>query len=282
MTDAKRLVGLVLALMMLAGPAAAEWSVARVVQPATYWAGRGPWKPLEAGMEVPDGAWIHTGRRGRLLLRDDAGSLIQFKPNSVASVSSVTRGGGRKTEILQKFGKLLFEARPEPQGALDVHTPMIAVMVKGTRFVVETLRGSSAVRVERGVVQVTDLRRGQQVDVFAGQWLRVPAVGDVLLLVQGPGERAPVTDVAPQAPRVRPARSAARPARAASRFADDGESGERSALTSALRRLSDEAKDEAADHDGAGAGPEVGSDGSAVTGGGEGTPGGPGPGAIGD
>ena len=90
------------------------WQVEKITQPVEYTLDAQTWNLLQAGMEVPNTSWIKTGARGRLILRRQA-EMIQFKPNTVASITAEVEAGVRKTRIKQKAGSILLDvelARP--------------------------------------------------------------------------------------------------------------------------------------------------------------------------
>lgn len=190
-------------LVAVAGAArAADWVVGQVSQPARYTTDRETWRELGAGMAVPDASWIHTGPRGRLLLAR-AGETILFKPETMASI--VSRSGARpRTDIGQQFGSLVLEIEKRSTAHTTVHTPYLAAVVKGTRFEVAVGRNGARVNVEEGTVEVTDLGRGERVDVRVGQSVGVAAdAARGTMTVQGPGAKAQVGTVRATPPAVR-------------------------------------------------------------------------------
>ncbi len=195
-----------------ATPALAGWIVSKVSQPATFAVDGRTWRAVRQGMELPNHAWVHTGRRGRVILQRGA-DTIQFKPNSVAAVSVRNRGGNSETTVIQKFGSILLEVDPTMERDASVQTPYMAAIVKGTLFEVVVRMDGAELRVRRGLVEVIDLVDGFRVDVSAGQSVEVAAVGDGPPIVRGRGPRSPVVAVDPPPAIVAPARPAV-PARA--------------------------------------------------------------------
>jgi hypothetical protein len=189
---------------LAAGPALADWVVTRVSQPARYAVDGRSWRPLAVGMEVPNHAWVHTGRSGRLVLRN-GGEAIQFKPNTVAAISRRVERGRDTTTILQKFGSVLIIAEPRQHRTRAVETPFLAAVVRGTRFEVHVDSRSARVQVHEGVVGATHQALGLAVQLQAGQ--AVIADGQRQFRVQG-GSGSRVERVAPRNPRVSAARAA--------------------------------------------------------------------------
>jgi len=173
---------------------AADWVVERVSQPALFTADRQVWNELETGMVVPDSSWIHTGAGGRLMLwRED--EMILFSPETMASIVTRQRSG-RKTDIAHQYGTLLLDVETRGDRHTTVHTPFLAAVVKGTRFEVSVGSAGGTVRVERGLVETTDIGRGERVDVRPGQNVQVTIGSTEPLSVQGPGRKDRAVKVA--------------------------------------------------------------------------------------
>lgn len=179
------------------------WVVEKVSQPARYTIDAQSWYEITSGMEIPNASWIHTGKRGRLILRRKA-ETIQFKQNTVASITERNERGGVKTSVKQKYGSLLMDVETRATKHAEVMTPYIAAVVKGTRFEVKVNRKGADLRVERGVVEATDIAGGQRVDVRAGQRTSVTARAPGKMSVKGPGPKAQVVAIAPAQPSMAP------------------------------------------------------------------------------
>ena len=168
-----RLFGFLLVSLFFATVAAAQgWVVDKITQPAEYTLDASTWHELRAGMEVPNQSWIRTGRRGRLILRREL-EMIQFKSNTVASIASRVEGGLLRTHVQQKLGFILLDVETRAAKHTSVETPFLAAVVKGTRFSVDVHRRGAELRVERGVVEATDLAGGERIDVHSGQRVSV-------------------------------------------------------------------------------------------------------------
>lgn len=203
------IVALQLVLAVSSSEARADWLVTRVSDPSNFIVSGPVWRRLVAGMVLPETAWISTGRRGRVLLSRD-GVVVQFKPNTVAAISERLNNGRRETSLLHKFGEVFVDVDVHASAGrnLEIATPYVSATVKGTRFRVGVGSDRTRLRVREGEVQVTDLVRGERIDVRAGQRVTVTAAGNRRLNVIGPGPKAPVIKVTPPEPRVRPARRA--------------------------------------------------------------------------
>jgi hypothetical protein len=202
------------------GPAAVlaqEWVVDRAIQPAHFMhdpalenseygeeelllvaaqASEEKWVVLEPGMAVPDGSWVRTGDTGRLQLsRGD--ELIQFKPETVASVLTWNERGTLLTHIQQVVGSILFEIETRDTQHTMVETPFLAGLVKGTRFTVVVSEVQASLQVDHGIVEVIDLHRAERVDVRARQSVDVMQASIQSMAVQGPGPKDKVAQFIP-------------------------------------------------------------------------------------
>ena len=181
---------------------ASEWIVQKASPPARYSNDGVIWTPLAAGMVVPEGSTIFTGRRGRVMLRRDAETIL-FAPNTLAAIAKPNRSGFA-TEIVQRVGTLVLEVEKRERPHARVRTPFLAAVVKGTRFKVRVGRQSALVKVTDGVVEVTELSSSARSDVRARQTAIVQVASDKPLRVRGPGRKAPLTRVDPIEPVVKP------------------------------------------------------------------------------
>ena len=99
---------------------------------------------------------IRTGRNGRVLLvRGDETILIS--PNSVIGIPAVTNQSP-STTIFQRAGSVLISVEKGPNKNVEVKTPHLAAVVKGTQFRVSVDKNETHVDVLRGQVEVTDFK----------------------------------------------------------------------------------------------------------------------------
>jgi hypothetical protein len=101
--------------------------------------------------------------------------------------------------VLMRQGNLDLDIEQRDAPHFAVQTPVLAAVVKGTRFSVAVSGGGGAVSVARGRVQVTALAAGQAVDVTNGQTAKLSRRG---LQVSGAGAHESIQSVAPQTPMV--------------------------------------------------------------------------------
>jgi len=173
-------------MVLVPGTAFASQLIAsKVVQPAQYTIDSKNWVKINPGMVMPKVGWIHTGRRGRLLLRRDQ-EMIMYRPNTLALLRS-SQTNGRNTVIKQEFGSLLLDVETRRRKHVTVQTPYLAAVVKGTRFEVTVKDGKASVSVERGVVGVLSNKSGNAFDVTPGQTASVSSASANEISLSGPG-----------------------------------------------------------------------------------------------
>jgi hypothetical protein len=154
------------ALMLATGVAAADWSVARTAGEVWIVSGGIQRAALSSGTELTAGGALATGRSGRVLLVN-GGDTITVGPNSMIVIPAA--GGNGYTAVLQQAGVVEFDVEKQSRPHFAVETPYLAAIVKGTHFVVAVGDTGGSVEVQRGIVEVTDLRTGRRTDVVAGQ-----------------------------------------------------------------------------------------------------------------
>ena len=181
---------------------AAGWVVSKVNQPAHYSVDSETWLALSVGTTVPDRSWVRTGERGILLLEKDAESML-FKPGSLAEIASEFEGRPG-TSIRQRSGALLLDVRTRDSAHTGVQTPFLAAVVKGTRFETRVGRWDAELEVQRGIVEVTHIRRGERIDLVAGQTARVGKSAALPIAFFGTGAKPESEWVGPAEPAVLP------------------------------------------------------------------------------
>lgn len=199
----KRILVSIFILFFFSSPSIAlEWIASKVTNPAMFSLDGKNWDIIEKGSVIPDTSWVYTGKHGRLVLNRGK-EMILFKPNSLASISR-REGQGLNTVVRQKFGDLLLDVETKSHQHLSVETPFLAAVVKGTRFNVIVDETGAALKVRRGVVQVTDPRRGERTDVKTWQSVVSASNGTIPMRAVGFGTKAPVQRVAIVEPAITP------------------------------------------------------------------------------
>ena len=131
---------------------AADWTVQRVTRNAQVSLDGRTWSPLARGTDVPNKAWIHTDRNGKLLLgrgRDrmwvDGDTLVRVTENGTDAKP--------RTAIEHRFGEIIVDVQKRGYDQMNVKTPFMAAVVKGTKFTVTGTELASSLRVARGLVE---------------------------------------------------------------------------------------------------------------------------------
>ena len=114
---------------------------------------------------------IQTGQNGRALLVHGE-EYILISPSSAIEIPRQTKQG-LFTTIIQRAGSIVLEVEKRNVKHFEVETPLLAALVKGTRFRVTIEENNSYVDVLRGQVEVSDFRSGQYALVEPGQTAKV-------------------------------------------------------------------------------------------------------------
>lgn len=175
------ILGLVLAVMVPAAALADDW-VAVKLRGQVLQLVDGQWAELDRGDVVPDDRVIRTGANGRVDFRRDR-ETISLGADTQIQIHD--RTGERFTTVQQHFGTVEIEAEVRNVQHFAVETPLLAAVVKGTRFVVRSGKSEASVQVKRGKVEVTDSRTGVHALVPSGQTATVSSAGGFVLEGRG-------------------------------------------------------------------------------------------------
>ena len=156
----------VLALPLLTASAeAADWRIERMSGDVQIHDG-GSWVTLNQDRELNAGDSIWTGRNGRILLKNDQGSVL-LAPKSLVKIPAQTLP--RNFSVLfQTHGTVSAEVDKRRTRHFSIQTPYLAAVVKGTEFDVEVKKKQTSVSVNEGMVGIVDIDTGETVDVPAG------------------------------------------------------------------------------------------------------------------
>lgn len=157
--------------LMLAGAASADgWQIVQSSGPVWFGSDTAQLVSLGSTPDLPNGSTVVTGDGGRaMLVRGEQTMLVG--PNAVITLPQ--EEGAGMTTVLQRSGEVSFDVDRQKVQHFAVETPYLAAVVKGTHFVVSVDGENAAVSVDRGLVAVTDLATGEEVDTAAGQNARV-------------------------------------------------------------------------------------------------------------
>lgn len=151
------------------------------------------WQPLARGDVVPDSRLIRTTATGHVTFTRGT-ETIDVGPKTQLQIFD--KGGAKPfTTVKQYSGSISVVADIRNVQHFGVDTPLLAAVVKGTRFTVTASKSASAVSVRRGHVAVEDLHNHHHVLLSAGQMATIDTVktqGDIA--VSGSGKLPAVVD----------------------------------------------------------------------------------------
>lgn len=148
----------------------------------------GSWQQLSIATPIDAESEVKTGSDGRALLAN-GGDRIRLAPNSRITLPAVT--SDLLTLIRQHIGRVLFDVAPRSEGRFEVEAPYLAVLVKGTDFIVDANYIENSVSVLQGDVQTRRTRGGTDdgVDVGGGESANIAGPNGTLTVSQtGPTE----------------------------------------------------------------------------------------------
>ncbi|MFT6659407.1 MAG: hypothetical protein ACJAZW_002583 [Maritalea sp.] len=178
------------ALLSTLGAFAGEWKVDKLRGSVLYLVD-GEWQQLERGETISEYTSIRTTKYARVFL---------VRGNESMSIGADTwikisdPDGATRTIITQNFGELIVDVEKRNVEHFEVRTPLLAAVVKGTKFKVVARNGQASVAVLRGVVQVSDNSRRFKVDVKPNQSASSDDTGENPLSVTGRGEIEEIVD----------------------------------------------------------------------------------------
>jgi len=139
---------------------------------------------------------IRTGQNGRVLLVHGE-EFILVSPNSSIEIAK-DDGHGLSTKIIQRAGSIVLDVEKRNVKHFEVDTPLLAALVKGTRFRVTVAKDDAYVDVLRGQVEVSNFKTGQYALVNPGQSAKVEAHGPAGLFLSGSGTLSTIQQGSPR------------------------------------------------------------------------------------
>ncbi len=108
------------------------------------------------------------------------------------------KDGAKRTVVSQDFGQIVVDVEKRNVQHFEVRAPLLAAVVKGTKFTVTAVRGGGAasIAVERGRVEARDDRAGMKVDVKPRQKVELNVKDKPVLTVEGRGAKEPIRSTA--------------------------------------------------------------------------------------
>lgn len=160
-----------------------DWIASKVRGPVMQWSG-GQWVQIRRGDIVPDDRVLRTLESGRITL-ERGNEIIELF--SQTQIRIFDKPGRIYTTVKQDFGKVAVQADIRQVEHFAVQTPLLAAVVKGTKFTVISGEHSAEVSVQRGHVAVEDTDTNQTTLLAAGESASTED-GGAPLLVEGHGK----------------------------------------------------------------------------------------------
>jgi hypothetical protein len=167
---------------------AEDWTAGKLRGHVLVSAG-GQWVPLQRGQTAADRQYVRTMADGAVEFTRN-GETIALSPNTQVEISE--QAAGRYTVVAESFGQVSIADNHTALPHFAVNTPYVAAVVKGTVFTVISRPGGSQVLVDRGEVNVEDLRVHTFVNLLPDQHANV--TGNQPMSVGGSGTLQPITD----------------------------------------------------------------------------------------
>lgn len=143
----------------------------------------GSWRDLARGDRVADNQPVRTGPDSRLDLTRGA-EVISLGPDTEIRIhQDLARS---LTIVQQGLGTIDIEAEVRATKHLEVHTPFLTAVVKGTVFSVTASADAASVSVTRGLVAVEALATRYQTSLPAGTSATVGSSGDMVVSGDSP------------------------------------------------------------------------------------------------
>lgn len=175
------------------------------------------WQHLVIATPIAAGSDVATGMDGSALLAN-GGDRIRLAPNSRITLPAAS--SDLLTLIRQQIGRVLFEVAPRSEGRFEVEAPYLAVLVKGTEFIVDANYIENSVSVVQGDVHTrrTRGRSDDGIDVGGGETADIAGPNGTLTVSEtgptgngdfeasngGPEEKLKVRVAQPQEPEPEP------------------------------------------------------------------------------
>ncbi len=126
---------------------------------------------LTEGIVLRPGDRIVTTGNGRAIINRGKDTII-VAPNSEIGLPALKRPGWG-TRIIQEIGTIFLKVESSAERRFEVETPVLAAVVKGTRFTVSANPMGAAVHVLEGAVEVSAFASQQTGMVMPGQTARL-------------------------------------------------------------------------------------------------------------
>jgi hypothetical protein len=185
----KRFVSIILFFALSAGVAIADDWVVSKMRGGVFVFKAGEWVLLKRGDVISDDSAIQTAKHARVILTRGKESI------SVAADTRIRiadKNGAKRTVVSQDFGEITVDVEKRNVQHFEVRSPLLAAVVKGTKFTVRARGAEASIDVQRGRVEARDDRAGMKVDVKPRQSVEIDKRDNPVLTVEGRGEKEPI------------------------------------------------------------------------------------------
>lgn len=142
---------------------------------------------LKVNASLNAGDTVVTGRDGRAMLTRGSDYLLVNANSRLAIPAEESTDGF--TRLKQWFGSVFYDVETTGKPHFEVETPLLAAVVKGTKFTITVEADRASVHVTEGVVQVSTADRLVSRDVEAGN------IATIYLERSGEIDLAPASDI---------------------------------------------------------------------------------------
>jgi len=179
---------IVLFVAMSSAALADDW-VAKKLRGGVFLFQSGEWVPIERGHVVSDDSAIQTAKGARVMFARGK-ETIDVRGNTRIRISD--ENGSKRTVVAQDFGSITVDVEKRNVQHFEVRAPLLAAVVKGTKFTVTASKGNASIDVERGRVEARDNKAGMKVDVKPRQKVKLNTADKPILMVEGEGAKEPI------------------------------------------------------------------------------------------
>lgn len=143
------------------------------------------------GMKLQDGDVVVTDAKGKAhIILADGGVIVLTSFSRITLSQKTTRAGLKKT-VKQGFafeGKLRAQIKRRKSVRLWFKSANTLIDIKGTDFIAEYKSNRTTVATLQGLVKISSLLTGSEIDIPPGKMSSISAAGEVLPLSEITGE----------------------------------------------------------------------------------------------
>lgn len=135
------------------------------------------WKPVIHGDFLTAPVQIKTGEEGRVVLTHRKDQTTVGPNSAIEFVKEKVQKSGLLTRIVQSLGHALFKIEKGKNRTVQIESPYLVSVVKGTTFSVQVTERRAMVNLVEGALQVNAVGIDSSVNLTTGQ-MAVLAAGD--------------------------------------------------------------------------------------------------------